>query len=252
MTDNELDEILNKWTAPSVPPSLRARVRAELPARPRRILPWRKGLIAAAVLAAVAFFLIATEASPQPPAPVPWTVESEFIRYADDGSASIEMYSTSYESNGNEILLSRSAPGNPFKTAMARAADVVIPIHQRLTRRFMVDPILSEKMQKARARGIAFITGCDPYTCLLLDHTGFSKDPAGAGCTDQAIVDRETILNYPTESVRQRWTEHGRMTLWMAPALGCFALKVTQEEERPDGTFHLVAAKRAVKVTINP
>jgi hypothetical protein len=254
MTDNELDEILDKWTAPSVPPSLRARVRAGFPAPPRRTFRWRKSLIAAAVLAAVAFFLIATDASPQPPASTPWTVDSEFLRYADDGSSSIEMYSTSYESNGNEVLLSRSAPANPFKTALARAADVVIPIHNRLMRRIMVDPKLLEQVQKVRARhpGVSFITGCDLYTCLLLDHSGYARDPSGTGCLAEAIVDRATILNYPTEAVRERWTEHGRMTLWMAPALGCFALKVTQEEERPDGTFHLVSAKQALKVTVNP
>jgi hypothetical protein len=60
------------------------------------------------------------------------------------------------------------------------------------------------------------------------------------------------ILNYPTEAVRERWTEHGRQTLWMAPELGCFALKITKEEERPDGTFHLAFAKQALKVNVNP
>ena len=48
------------------------------------------------------------------------------------------------------------------------------------------------------------------------------------------------------------WAEHGRMTLWLAPDLGCFALKVTYEEQRPDGTFHLVNAKQGLKVTLNP
>jgi hypothetical protein len=253
MTDSELDEILNKWTAPPVPPSLRERVRAAFPVRPQRTFRWRKSLVAAAVLAAAVFFLIATQASPQPTAPIPWTVDSEFVRYADDGSSSIEMYSTSYESNSNEILLSRSMPGNIFKTALARAADAIIPIHNRIMRRFMVDPKLLEQVQRASAHSVGFITGCDSYTCLVLNHSGYARAPAGAGngCIEGEVVDRATILNYPTEAVRERWTEHGRMTIWTAPALGCFALKVTQEEERPDGTFHLVAAKHALKVTVN-
>jgi hypothetical protein len=142
-------------------------------------------------------------------------------------------------------------PGNPFKTALLRAADVVMPIHMRLGR-LMVDSKLLEQRDRAVARGLGFITGCDPQTCLLLTHTGFLKDPAGASCTDQAIVDRAMILNYPTEAVRERWTEHGRQTLWMAPELGCFALKITKEEERPDGTFHLAFAKQALKVNVNP
>ena len=226
-------------------------MRAGFPARPKWTLRWRKSLIAAAVLAAIAFFLIVTQASPQTPAPVPWTVDSQFVRYADDGSPSIEMYTTSYESDTYEILLSRSIPANPLKTALMRAADAVGPVHYRLAR-LMGDPKMLEQRQRARARSIGFITGCDPQTCLVLEHYGFAKDPAGTGCTDQAIVDRATILNYPTEAVRARWTEHGRVTFWMAPALGCFALKVTQEDERPDGTFHLVAAKQALKVTVTP
>jgi len=252
MTDNELDEILDKWTAPSVPPSLRARVRAGFPAPPRRTFRWRGSFVAAAILAGAAFFLILSQAFPQSTVPVPWTVDSEFLRYANDGSSSIGMYSTSYESNGNEILLSRTMPGNPFKTAMAWAADVVMPIHNRLARRFMVDPRMLEEVQRAHPHTIGFITGCDSDMCLLLDHFGYNRDPAGTGCIDGAVVDRATILNYPTEAVRERWTEHGRMTFWMAPALGCFALKITQEAELPDGTFHLVRAKQALKVNVNP
>jgi hypothetical protein len=42
------------------------------------------------------------------------------------------------------------------------------------------------------------------------------------------------------------------MTLWTAPDLGCFALRITIEERRPDGTFRLVSAKQALKVTLNP
>jgi hypothetical protein len=250
MTDTELDEILNQWSAPPAPRSLRDRVRAGFPGRPRRTFRLRKGFIAAAVLAAAAILLIATQASPQPVAPIPWTVDSEFIRYADDGSSSIAMYSTSYQSGTSEILVSRSIPEKPFNTALARVADVLMPIHNRVMRRFMVDPKLLEQVQRAYPHTVGFITGCDSSVCLVLDHFGYPK--AATGCIDAPIVDRATILNYPTEAVRERWTEHGRMTIWMAPALGCFALKVTQEGERPDGTFRLVAAKQALKVTINP
>src|SRR5579863_1277668 len=250
MTDNELDEILNHWNTPPAPPSLRDRVRAVFPKPPHHSFWWRKGFVAAAVLAAAAILLIATQASPQPVAPIPWTVDSEFIRYADDGSSSIAMYTTSYQSGTNEILVSRYMPGSPFKTALAEAADIIMPIHSRLARRFMVDPKVSERVQRASAHSVGFISGCDSSACLVLDHFGYPK--SATGCIEGEIVDRATILNYPTEAVRERWTEHGRMTIWMAPALGCFALKVTQEVERPDGTFRLVRAKQALKVTLNP
>lgn len=127
MNDTELDEILNQWSAPSAPPSMRRRVLGGFPAFPPRKLRWNKGVVAAVMLAAAAFFLLVTQALPQRPAPIPWSVDSEFVRYADDGSTSIEMYSTSYESNGTEILLSRSMPGNPFKTVLMDGLDVTLP-----------------------------------------------------------------------------------------------------------------------------
>ena len=40
--------------------------------------------------------------------------------------------------------------------------------------------------------------------------------------------------------------------MWMAPDLGCFALRITSEALRPDGTFRLVKTKQALRVTMNP
>jgi hypothetical protein len=251
MTDAELDEILNQWTAPSAPPSLRDRVRAGFPKPPQYAFRWRRGFTVAAVIAAAAILLLATQAFPQPAAPIPWTVDSEFIRYADDGSSSIEMNSTSYESDANEIVLARSIPGNPLKTALAWTADVLIPIHNRLIGSLVLGSERLEQIKRANARNVGFISGCGSHPgCLVMEHEGYAK--ASTGCIEGEIVERATILNYQTEAVRERWTEHGRMTIWTAPALGCFALKVTQEEERADGTFRLVAAKQALKVTVNP
>jgi hypothetical protein len=251
MTDTELDEILDQWSAQPVPPSLRDRVRAGFPKPPRPAFGWRRGFTAAAIVAAAAILLIATQASPQPVVPIPWTVDSEFIRYADDASSSIEMNSTSYESNADEIVLSRSIPGNPLKTALAWTADVLIPIHNRVIGRLVVGQERLKQIQRANARNVGFISGCGLHPgCLMPEHYGYAK--GASGCIEGEIVDRATILNYPTEAVRERWTEHGRMTIWMAPALGCFALKVTQEEERLDGSFRLVAAKQALKVTVHP
>jgi hypothetical protein len=36
-----------------------------------------------------------------------------------------------------------------------------------------------------------------------------------------------------------------------APGLGCFALRTTTEEQRPDGTFRLASGKQALRVTLN-
>ena len=105
-----------------------------------------------------------------------------------------------------------------------------------------------EELRRSGPQFLGFIAGCGAG-CLLVEHYFLPK--TASGCIAGPIVARETILNYPTVAARQRWTEHERMTVWMAPDLACFALKVTYEEQRPDGAFHLVGAKRAVKVILN-
>jgi hypothetical protein len=40
--------------------------------------------------------------------------------------------------------------------------------------------------------------------------------------------------------------------LWLAPSLGCFALKVSTEAQQADGRFRLLNGKQAVKVQLNP
>lgn len=260
MTDSELDEILNQWSAPCPPPFTRKHVQARFSTLPPRKRCWRKSAVAAGVLASAALFLLVTQAFPQRPARPPWSVDSEFVRYADDGSTSIEMDSTSYESNGAEILLSRSTPGNPFKTALMTGVDVALPAASRLQMRLLgvLQPGMLERMERmkrSRPPGLSFLTGCEPGSgCLILDHFGYLKSAAGTGgsCVDKPVVDRTTILHHPTEAIQDRWTEQGRMTLWMAPDLDCFALRVTYEEQLPDGTFHLVSAKQALRVNSNP
>jgi hypothetical protein len=70
------------------------------------------------------------------------------------------------------------------------------------------------------------------------------------GCVDGPIVGRETILNYRTVAI-QHASAADRITLWMAPDLGCFPLKMTYDERRPEGTFRQVIDRRALKVTSN-
>jgi hypothetical protein len=73
----------------------------------------------------------------------------------------------------------------------------------------------------------------------------------GTSCLAGEVVGRETILNYPTAAVQVLLWDRRRTTLWMSPDLGCFALRITIEVRRPDGSFHLVNEKEALKVTLN-
>jgi hypothetical protein len=155
--------------------------------------------------------------------------------------------------NGNETILSRSAPSNPFKTAMWQAADAIAPVHNRLITRLTFDQATIDRIRRARAARAAHtvgaITGCGPL-CLAVDHFGFERATPGptTGCVAGEIIGRETILNHPTAAFHQRWTEHGRMTIWMAPDLACFSLRSVYEAEQPDGSFKVVAEKKAVRV----
>lgn len=273
MNDTELDEILNSWSVPPAPASLRERVRAGFAAGIGQetspgVRHWtaafvpsaRKSLVAGAILAVGTLLLVVAQAFPQmfslgsPPVKIPYTVDSEFVRYAEDGSSSIEMYSTSYSLNGHEILLSRSLPGNLLGTAIGRTLDATLPYWSRLMSRLTVDAELLKKVRRAAAQAVTVITGGDEKTGLLLAHYGFARAAPGAGCLAGPIVGRETILNYPTVAVQRDdgGRQSPRMTLWTSPDLGCFALRITIEEQRPDGTFRLVSRKQALKVTMNP
>jgi len=273
MNDTELDELLDTWSAPPPPASLRENVRTGFAASLEgktspSVMHWiaafvpsaRRRLLAAAILSAGAFLLIVTQAFPRmfklgsPPVRIPYTVDSEFVWFGDGGSSSIQqhriqMYSTSYNLNGREIILSRSLPGNPFGTALRRALDPIHSLLRQMTLPFVVTP---EQLEKSRSAA-QVITSCGDESCLSLAAETFPRPAAGAatGCVDGPVVGRETILNYPTVAVQLGWGDQRRMTLWTAPDLGCFALRITIEERRR-GTFRLVSKKQALKVTLNP
>lgn len=269
--DPELKLVSEEWMAPPPSPQLRSRTLAAFDREFGKTPWWRnwttallpdrgKRVFLAATLGSAALLLMVARAFPQisgsaslPPG-TKWTVDSELIRYADDGTPSVEMQMTSYKSNSNEVLISRSVPGNVFMTALGRTLDAGLPMLNRITLPLMVDPKTLERAREMRREhpGVGLISGCGgdgDAACLLLSRFSFE---AGNGCIAGKIVDNSMILSHRTEAVRERWTEHGRMTIWTAPDLECFALKVTYETQQPDGSFRLVRAKQAVKVTAIP
>jgi hypothetical protein len=273
MNDTELDEMLDQWSVPPAPASLRARVRAGFAASLEQAAPpsvpvrWRwafapgsrKALPAACMIGIGAFLWVVTQALSQtaPAVRIPYTVDSEYVRYGDDGSRAVEMYSTSYTNqNGAEILLSRSIPGHPLGTAVGRTLDAALPVWQRLILPFVVsskDMEMYRKMRQSAVQQVVVVSGCDDLTCLVIHHWGFRRAAGGAGnaCVDGTVVASETILNYPATAVERDLGDQRKMTLWMAPGLGCFALRITTEVRGPDGKFHLVTVKQALRVTVN-
>jgi hypothetical protein len=265
MNDIELDEMLNKWTAPAPPESLRERVRAGFhPRKERRIIRWMpwKSLTAGAVLAGGALLFLARQAVPQtmPPERHPYTVVSEFVQYASDGSPTVAMYSTSYNDQyGREILLSRYIPDNSVHDTIARMLDAASKGTGtiRLVLAVLLSPSGREMMAKQAAAtpSPAVNTQCADEKCISgVGHFLLPKAAAnpGIGCVDGPPADREAILGYPTAAIQLPLDGNRvRRTVWMAPALGCFALKVSTEAQQPDGRFRLLNGKQAVAVRLN-
>jgi hypothetical protein len=270
MNDRELDEILAAWTAPAPPSSLRERVRAGFAVRATEIempsargwarvfLPgWRRSLLVGLTLALVALLLVVTEALPKTlelfssGLQSPYRVDSELVRYAKDGTATVEMYLTSFnDQGGREIILSRSLPGNPLGTAASRTLDAIPnvfgPLLLRLAR--ITNPGIANVASTPK---VVYECGED---CLMVKSWSLPSYTANAasGCVDANVVDRQTtILGYSTAAIQMEQSARRRMKIWLAPALGCFALQIETQEQQADGTFHLLSRKSALKVSWN-
>ena len=107
------------------------------------------------------------------------------------------------------------------------------------------------------------VSGCGGETCLSLNNWFFVRAATGpsAPCAAGEVVGSETILGHPTTAVMRpmpnaRATPNrpaeARITMWMAPDLGCFALRVAIEEQQPEGAFRLVSEKQALSVKMRP
>jgi hypothetical protein len=191
-----------------------------------------KYLVVGVIPGALAFLFIAAQVFPQMyrlefvPPEIPYTVDSEFVRYADDGSSSIEMYSTSFNHNGSEVLLSSSIPGHPIVTAIRQTLDRVgFAVFEITT------PFRTKTEQRERAATAARVE---------------------RGCVDGRVIERGTIIGYPVVAVQHPLDQNRRLTMWMAPRLGCFVLRLTTEVRRPDGTFQLISGKQTLKINLTP
>lgn len=247
MNDTELDQLLNVWDVAAVPASLRASVLTGFEARPER-KRFRLGRLfwAAAILGAVTFLFAVTLALPQtvrlvsPSIRAPYIVDSDVVRYANDGTSSVEVQVGSYNNNGSEIVLFEVSPS--FLTGIQLGLQSAGSVVGRLTLPFVVS---SEQLEAIRST--AFFTAG-------FEHYRFGRAAAllSANCVIGPVVGHERILNHPTVAVQLIRDDRQRLRLWMAPDLGCFALRMTREERRSDGTFRLVLKKQATKVTMNP
>jgi hypothetical protein len=167
-------------------------------------------------------------------------VDTDTTSFMRDGT-SHELRMTTYMRNGVEIILART-PGNPLWTSVMNAFSLVFS---------PVDP----------HRWAEFVaSGCSNVRDIRMEIHG-AMTPPGPVIGVGTVVGHETILGYQTTV-----TEHlspsgdpgdalkdGRIiTLWQAPDLGCFDLKMVHEQKNSDGTHRLVEERHTLKVTVNP
>lgn len=247
MNDTELDEMLKRWGAPAVRASWREGLRAQLESKPagrtfaqRMAGLWPdfgKGAFALAT-AGVCLFAVSA-AFPQVSAIFSWsppyTVDSEVIRYADDGTATVEKYVTAYadySGRQSQIVVSVTYPDSLFMTLHSL---VFYTVH-RVWLAVDADP----KAAQGRTRFAAYVS-------------------SGCGARERGVIGHGSILNHATvisRNVAVITSSSGpdtvyRFTTWDAPDLGCFRLKSTIEIQRPDGSFRPSEETRALKVTMN-
>jgi hypothetical protein len=225
MNETELDNLLNTWTTPDPPPSLRGRVRAgyaTLTPKPRR----RFRLSFWITFGFAALLLILTAALPKtvelvgPAQKIPYTVDTDTNTFMRDGTAH-ELRMTTYMRNGVEIILART-PGNPLWTSVMNAFSVVFS---------PVDPHRWAEFVASGCSNVGTVVGHETilgYQTTVTEHLSPSGD-AGDALHDGRII-----------------------TLWQAPDLGCFNLKMVHEQKNSDGTHRLVEERHALKVTVNP
>ena len=247
MNDNELDEMLNRWKVPATRDSLRENLRAGLAALPVRTN--RAGLLrrladaaskvrisrlAVATLGAAALLFAIIQRSPQtvtmasPTFRVPFYVEFEFARYADDGSLPHQSRVTSFPYGGHEIVMSVRESGDSLLNAVRGIAGSI------RTQLILAMPSIVLPKEPPMTEPDWF--------------AGF----VSSGCSNgKTVVGHETIAGHET-TVVQSGSPRYRIRVWMAPDLACFALKLTDELQEPNGTYRLKLRKEAVKVTMSP
>ena len=238
MTDTELDEMLDLWTAPQVQESWRGPLRAQLvSATPRsRLRQWRMpvrpfaafaGFAAGAVLCVALIAVAYPQVLPGGSSAqrIPFLAESRFLSYGRNGSPAIDFITLSYQYKGSEVTLQETKPGDPLFLQLARNIRVGV---QLLMIRF--------------APGLALPKGTSD---------AFVRSGCGSGLN---VIGREVILGYSTTVIQTIVRDAGdpaRVSWWFAPDLGCFPLKMRWESRQPDGSYQLHRARETVNVTMS-
>ncbi|HEY1337092.1 MAG TPA: hypothetical protein VGF59_06250 [Bryobacteraceae bacterium] len=247
INDHELDQMLDQWESPPMRESLRDDLRSGFAAslrRARRVSLLRRtiaampkirpGRVAVATMAAAALVFGVIQVAPQTVRMassgfrIPYYVEFEIERFADDGSAPHQIRITSFPYGGHEIVMSVTESSGTLLNAFQGIANTI------RTQFILAMPSL--------------VLPNEPPMTEPAWFAGF----VSSGCSDGKIVVGHEVLAGHDTTVIQSGPAGYRTRIWLAPDLKCFALKLTDEIQAPDGRYRLRLRKEAVKVTMNP
>jgi hypothetical protein len=265
MNDTELDELLNVWKAPAPRESftrdLRAAIGAKPERRPRKLfIAWKLGAAAAVVI--LAMLLANSKVFSQRSKPR-FTVESKIVRYDGWGGPPWRVATgpespliTSYNQDGSEVILSWSSPDHPFQATLWKARLALFDAVDGMKGRFVS---IAERLDP---RNIAANNDDDEAFAVVYPASvgyprivGRRDSLLSSGCRTSfggtEVLGQDVVLNYSTTVLRQAGGGHSLITLWMAPELSCFALRITIQAQQPDGSWKMVSERQALKVTVN-
>ena len=243
--DRTLDSFVAVWAAPPPCPEFHSRVRGaferEFVKAPRwrrwnGALAWRfgKGLLGSAAIGAL-FFLVIGLAFPQTERfRLPWlhpslTMDFEQISYSDNGTPRAHVYRRIVPPY--RVLWTYSTD-YPYDDMLKRFVSEANYLLERITSSFL------ENTEQARE---------DVYPLAAYAQTGCVGGYTPPQSRER-ILGYETLLGYSTTLIQWDMPHRPRITEWLAPSLGCRALKVTLENLRPDGSYHLISETRALNV----
>lgn len=234
MNDNELDEMMDQWKAPQASDGLRRNVRnACAAAQPpkkrwfRSIMPVAgRGLFAGVAVGAAMCLLLITQAFPQtPPAGNAYLVQYEWTRYGDNGAKTSDAQIKAFNYNGHEFVIGMSDPENSLHSMLFHIHGAIFMMAVHLAPSLM----LAERSPEREA---------------------WVKSKVSTGCAGDTVVGHETVAGHPSTIVQSSEGRH-RTTAWLAPDMGCYTLKVMNEDQLADGSYRLRSLKRPVSVTLD-
>jgi len=224
------------WSAPPPTAGFRKRVLAAFDDEVGRAPWWQRWpILFVPVAGTLVVLMVISQAFPQsltrfsPGFRIPYIVEYEFTRYAPDGSPSFESHIASFMNGGDQIILGKVDTGKPFTNLVQGFVNAGRVMLLQVAPSFIIPEQRNDSISYWRAY---VANGCVPSTGTVIGH--------------------EAVLGHPTTVVLNLVPKNGRNTRWLAPDLGCFALKQTYEEPRPDGSFHTVLRVNALSVTVSP